>query len=58
MLLNPPATGANILLWIAGPAMLLAGAGIAFATFRRRGQAVAEELSEAEKARLAEILKE
>lgn len=58
VLLNPPATGANILLWIAGPAMLLAGAGIAFATFRRRGQAVAEELSEAEKARLAEILKE
>lgn len=58
VLLNPPATGANILLWIAGPAMLLAGAGIAFATFRRRGQAAAEELSETEKARLAEILKE
>lgn len=58
VLLNPPATGANILLWIAGPAMLLAGLGIAFATFRRRGQPVAEGLSEAEKARLAEILKE
>ena len=58
VLLNPPATGANILLWVAGPAMLLAGAGIAFATFRRRGQTVAEDLSEAEKARLAEILKE
>ena len=58
VLLNPPATGANILLWIAGPAMLLAGVGIAFATFRRRGAAVAEGLNEDEKARLAEILKE
>ena len=58
VLLNPPATGVNILLWVAGPAMLLAGVGIAFATFRRRGQARAEELSEAERARLAEILKE
>lgn len=58
VLLNPPATGANILLWVAGPVMLLAGVGIAFATFRRRGQARAEELSEAERTRLAEILKE
>ena len=58
VLLNPPATGANILLWVAGPAMLLAGVGIAFATFRRRKAAGAESLSEAEKARLAEILKE
>ncbi|PLL13501.1 cytochrome C biogenesis protein CcdA [Tabrizicola sp. TH137] len=58
VLLNPPATGVNILLWVAGPAMLLAGVGIAFATFRRRGQGRAEELTEAERARLAEILKE
>lgn len=58
VLLNPPATGVNILLWVAGPVMLLAGVGIAFATFRRRGQAGAEALSEAERARLAEILKE
>lgn len=58
VLLNPPATGVNLLLWVAGPAMLLAGVGIAFATFRRRGQIRAEELSEAERARLAEILKE
>lgn len=58
VLLNPPATGANILLWIAGPAMLLAGAGIAFATFRRKGAPAADGLSEEEKARLAEILKE
>jgi putative spermidine/putrescine transport system permease protein len=39
-------------------AMLLAGVGIAFATFRRRGRVRAEELSEAERARLTEILKE
>ena len=58
VLLNPPATGVNILLWVAGPVMLLAGVGIAYATFRRRGQAGAEALSEAERARLAEILKE
>jgi len=58
VLLNPPATGANILLWIAGPVMLLAGAGIAFATFRRRGPAGSDDLSAEEKARLAEILKE
>lgn len=58
VLLNPPATGANILLWIAGPAMLLAGAGIAFATFRRRGMSAAEGLNAEERARVAEILKE
>ena len=58
VLLNPPATGANILLWIAGPAMLILGAGIAYTTIRRRSPAVADGLSEAEKARLAEILKE
>lgn len=58
VLLNPPATGANILLWIAGPAMLLAGAGIAFATFRRRGGAGADALNPEEAARVAEILKE
>ena len=58
VLLNPPATGANILLWIAGPAMLLAGAGIAFATFRRRGTAAADGLNAEEAKRVAEILKE
>ena len=58
VLLNPPATGANILLWIAGPAMLLAGAGIAFATFRRRGTAVVDGLNAEETARVAEIMKE
>ncbi len=58
VLLNPPATGVNILLWVAGPVMLLAGVGIAFVTFRRRNAAAVDALSEAERARLAEILKE
>ena len=58
VLLNPPATGANILLWVAGPAMLLAGVGIAFVTFRRRPTVTGEALNDSEKARVAEILKE
>lgn len=58
VLLNPPATGANILLWIAGPAMLLAGAGIAFVTFRRREVVAADGLNAEETARVAEIMKE
>ncbi|WP_201744187.1 cytochrome c-type biogenesis protein [Paragemmobacter ruber] len=58
VLLNPPATGANLLLWVAGPAMLLAGVGIAFASFRRRSAVSGDTLDEAERARLAEILKE
>jgi hypothetical protein len=49
VLLNPPATGANVLLWIAGPAMLLAGAGIAFATFRRRAGRPQDALNADEK---------
>ncbi len=59
VLLNPPATGANILLWLAGPGMLLAGVGIAFVTFRRRASApVAAGLSEDESRRVAELMKE
>ena len=54
VLLNPPARGANLVLWLAGPAMLLAGLGIAFAMLRRR-PVEAVPLSEADKARLAEL---
>ena len=57
VLLNPPARGANLVLWLAGPAMLLAGAGIAYAMTRRRAVAAeAEGLTEADKARLAQLL--
>jgi cytochrome c-type biogenesis protein CcmH len=60
VLLNPTARGANLILWIAGPAMLLAGGAVAALYIRRRGragEAPAAELTEAERARLAEILK-
>ncbi len=59
VLLNPRATGANLLLWIAAPVLFLGGLGIAFTYLRRRGDAAAPKaLSEAEKARLSELLDE
>jgi cytochrome c-type biogenesis protein CcmH len=60
VLLRPTATGANLILWVAGPAMLLAGLGIAAVYLRRRETATPDggTLSEAEKARLAEIMKD
>lgn len=55
VLLTPPAQGANLLLWAAGPLLLLAGAGIAATALRRRAQPEAG-LSGEEEARVAEIL--
>ena len=59
VLLTPEAGGANSLLWLAGPLMLLAGGGIAFATLRRRSRAPepVAELSAEDRARLEQILK-
>ncbi len=57
VLLNPALHGANWVLWLAGPAMLLGGAGIALVTLRRK-PAPEVPLSEDEAARLREILKE
>lgn len=60
VLLQPRATGANWLLWAAGPIMLILGAGIAFAYLRRRDSAPepaeTAALSDEEKARLNDIL--
>ncbi|WP_426031676.1 cytochrome c-type biogenesis protein [Cypionkella sp. TWP1-2-1b2] len=57
VLFSPRAEGSSLMLWLAGPAMLLAGAGIALAMSRRRAVAAeAETLSEADKVRLAELL--
>ena len=61
VLLNPTSKGSNLILWIAGPAMLIVGGGIAFAYLRRRrglNEPTAEALSPEEEKRLAEILKQ
>jgi cytochrome c-type biogenesis protein CcmH len=61
VLLRPTATGANLVLWIAAPAMLLGGGAIAFTYLRRRAAArpaAAEGLSEDEKTRLADLLRD
>jgi cytochrome c-type biogenesis protein CcmH len=61
VLLQPTATGANLILWIAGPAMLLGGAAIAVTYLRRRAAAPApagDGLSDAEKSRLADLLRD
>lgn len=56
VLLKPATTGWNLLLWAAGPLMLIGGIAVAVTTFRRRPQADAD-LSEEEQARLAELTK-
>jgi cytochrome c-type biogenesis protein CcmH len=61
VLLNPTTSGTNLILWVAGPAMLLGGGAIAALYIRRRARADEAPdagLSDAERARLAEILKE
>jgi cytochrome c-type biogenesis protein CcmH len=61
VLLSPRATGANLVLYAAGPLMLLAGLGLGVAYLRRRRRATeapAEALSAEEEARLKEILGE
>lgn len=60
VLLNPQRSGANLALWLAGPAMLLLGAGVAIAYIRRRDANPkapdAAALSDEEAARLSKIL--
>ncbi|WP_224823554.1 cytochrome c-type biogenesis protein [Cognatishimia sp. MH4019] len=59
VLLNPQTTGANLALWLAGPAMLLLGAGVAGVYIRRRDAQPKEQagvLSKEEAARLSKIL--
>ncbi len=57
VLLNPPVKGLNWLLWLAGPAMLAAGLGIALVSARRRTPADAA-LTEAEAARLRDLMQD
>ncbi|RGP36841.1 cytochrome c-type biogenesis protein [Pseudotabrizicola alkalilacus] len=58
VLFNPRAEGANLILWLAGPGVLLLGGLGAFLYIRRRGQAVApaEALTADEQARLRELM--
>lgn len=57
VLFNPPAEGVNLVLWLAGPALLLAGIAVALTAGRRR--VVSETaLSAEEETRLKQILKE
>lgn len=61
VLLNPPATGSTVILWIAGPVMLVIALGVGLAYQRRlrqRPDGPDETLSEGEAARLKEILGE
>ncbi|MGB4829513.1 MAG: cytochrome c-type biogenesis protein [Paracoccaceae bacterium] len=57
VLFNPRKSGVNLILWLAGPAMLLAGGGIAYVAIRRRKAGTEEGLSAEEQARLDELLK-
>jgi cytochrome c-type biogenesis protein CcmH len=61
VLLNPTSKGSNLILWIAGPLMLIGG-GLTSALYlrsrRNAGELTLANLSEDDEKRLAEILKE
>ncbi|MDO8882353.1 MAG: cytochrome c-type biogenesis protein [Pseudotabrizicola sp.] len=58
VLFSPKAEGANLILWLAGPGLLLVGGIGAFAYIRKRGRGVvpAEALSADEQSRLRDLL--
>ncbi|MEM9524411.1 MAG: cytochrome c-type biogenesis protein [Pseudomonadota bacterium] len=60
VLLRPTSLGANLILWTAGPGMLLVALGVGFVYIRRRAAALDASgdtgLSAADRARLREIL--
>ena len=59
VLLKPTAAGGNLLLWLAGPLMLLGGGAVAVAMVRRRSkEAEAGALSAEDQARLADLMRE
>ena len=61
VLLTPTTGGSNLILWLAGPAMLVGGLTIAALYLRRRqnaGDGLSSALTEAETRRLEEILKD
>ena len=59
VLLRPTTSGANLLLWLAGPIMLLAGGTVALTMLRRRAAAPEPAaLSPEDQARLADLTRE
>ncbi len=56
VLLTPPRDGANLILWLAAPAMFLVALGIGWAAIRRKPKAADEGLSQDEQAELDKIL--
>ena len=58
VLFNPRASGSSLLLWLAGPAMLLGGGALAFATTRKRARSPeAAVLSDTDRARLDDLMR-
>jgi cytochrome c-type biogenesis protein CcmH len=61
VLLRPTLSGANLILWIAAPLMALVALGVAVGYIRARSRsevASGEALSEEERARLAELMRD
>ena len=58
VLLRPRATGSNLLLWMAGPVMLLLAGWIGIAFIRKRRDDTVIALNAEEQARLDQLLKE
>jgi cytochrome c-type biogenesis protein CcmH len=59
VLFNPRSTGSSLILWLAGPAMLLAGLGIAYATTRKGATTPeAAALSDEDRKRLADLMEQ
>lgn len=59
VLFRPVMSGANLVLWLAGPAMLFAALGLGLVFLRRRRSAIPPPpLSEEERARLEELLRQ
>ena len=56
VLLRPDARGANVILWIAAPVMLIIALGVGWTVIRRKS-AVVDALSDAEVAELEKILR-
>jgi cytochrome c-type biogenesis protein CcmH len=57
VLFNPRATGSGLVLWLAGPAMLIVGVAVAAVAYRRRKTVVERELTTEERAKLNDLLK-